>query len=216
MIQELFQIQLFAFLLEGLYITLKIAGFTIVFSVVLGTLLGVARYSGHPLYSRLATVYIESVRNIPLLLFILAARFMTPLAPVNSGILAMTVFTTGVMAEIIRGGLNSIPKGQWEAARSQGFSYAQTLRYIVLPQTFRNILPPLVSQFTTVIKDTSYVWAVGVEELTGKGMILLGKYGTTAQVFSIFATIAALYFGVNYLLSVFSRAQQARLAIRGF
>lgn len=216
MIQELFQIQLFAFLLEGLYITLKIAGFTIVFSVVLGTLLGVARYSGHPLYSRLAAVYIESVRNIPLLLFILAARFMTPLAPVNSGILAMTVFTAGVMAEIIRGGLNSIPQGQWEAARSQGFSYAQTLRYIVLPQTFRNILPPLVSQFTTVIKDTSYVWAVGVEELTGKGMILLGKYGTTAQVFLIFATIAALYFGVNYLLSVFSRAQQARLAIRGF
>ena len=216
MIQELFQIQLFAFLLEGLYITLKIAGFTIVFSVVLGTLLGVARYSGHPLYSRLAAVYIESVRNIPLLLFILAARFMTPLAPVNSGILAMTVFTAGVMAEIIRGGLNSIPQGQWEAARSQGFSYAQTLRYIVLPQTFRNILPPLVSQFTTVIKDTSYVWAVGVEELTGKGMILLGKYGTTAQVFSIFAAIAALYFGVNYLLSVFSRAQQARLAIRGF
>ncbi|NMC31552.1 MAG: amino acid ABC transporter permease [Veillonellaceae bacterium] len=216
MIQELFQIQLFAFLLEGLYITLKIAGFTIVFSVVLGTLLGVARYSGHPLYSRLAAVYIESVRNIPLLLFILAARFMTPLAPVNSGILAMTVFTAGVMAEIIRGGLNSIPQGQWEAARSQGFSYAQTLRYIVLPQTFRNILPPLVSQFTTVIKDTSFVWAVGVEELTGKGMILLGKYGTTAQVFSIFAAIAALYFGVNYLLSVVSRAQQARLAIRGF
>mgnify|MGYP003589643823 CR=1 FL=1 len=216
MIQELFQLSLLTFLLDGLAITMRIAVSTIVLSVLFGTVLGVARYSKHPIFSRIASVYIESVRNTPLLLFILAARFMTSLSPVNSGILAMTVFTSGVMAEIVRGGLNSVNSGQWEAARSQGLSYIQTLRYIILPQTFRNILPPMVSQFTTVIKDTSYVWAVGVEELTGKGMILLGKYGTTAQVFTIFIAIALIYFIVNYVLSLVSRAQQARLAVRSY
>jgi putative glutamine transport system permease protein len=214
--QELFKVELLMFLLDGLFITLKIAVTTIVLSVVLGTFLGVARYSHHPLYGRLAATYIEAVRNTPLLLFILAARFMTTLPPVSSGILAMTVFTSGVIAEIIRGGLNSVHKGQWEAARSQGFTYWQTLRHIVLPQTFRNIIPPLVSQFTTVIKDTSYVWAVGIEELTGKGMIIIGKYGSTAQVFSVFIAIAATYFILNYALSVYARAQQARLAVKSF
>jgi putative glutamine transport system permease protein len=207
---DIFQVSIFLFLLQGLKITLEIAFASIVGSLVLGTALAVLRHrGGWP--ARLSAVYIEAVRNTPLLLFILAFRFMTPLPPVYAGIVAMTVFETATLAEIVRGGLKSIPKGQWEAARTQGFSALQALRYIVLPQALRNVIPPLISQFTTIIKDTSFVWAVGIEDLTGKGMIVMGRYTTAAQVFTLFVVIAMLYFLLNYSISCYARWRQAKM-----
>ena len=92
-----------------------------------------------------------------------------------AGIVSFTVFTTAALAEIIRGGLNGVDKGQIEAARSQGFSNWQILYHIVLPQAIRNVLPAIVSQFVTVIKDTSFLYSViALQELFGKSYILMG------------------------------------------
>lgn len=212
MTDELLQLKNLLFLAQGLGITLTIAGVSLVLSLVFGTLLGVARHSGTAWSSRAAGLYVETVRNIPNLLFILAVRFLTPLPPLLSAIVAFTVFTTAAVAEIVRGGLNAVPRGQWEAARSQGFSTWGVLVHVVLPQALRAMVPPLVGQAVTVIKDTSFVWVVGIEELTGKGMILMGLYATLPQVFTLFALLAAVYFAVNWTLGRWARTLRVKAA----
>lgn len=114
---------------------------------------------------------------------------------------SLTLFETAIIAEIIRGGLGGIPKGQFEAGHSQGFTFLQVLRFIVVPQCFRSIVPALLSQVITIVKDSSFLWAVAIEEFTGKGMILMGRFTSTAQVFTLFALMAAVYFTINFLLS---------------
>ena len=211
MISELFLPANMLFLLGGFKVTLEIGVCSIIISVILGTILGVSRYLRIPVISILAAIYIDIMRNLPCLLLVLIVRFMTPLPPVLSGIAAMSVFTAATMAEVVRGGLNAISQGQFEAAYSQGMSRIQVLRYVILPQAFRNIIPPMMSEFTTIIKDSSFVWAVGTEELTGRGMILIGKYSAIGQVFTLFACVALIYFILNYSLSTLARHKYQKM-----
>lgn len=189
------------FLLQGIKLTLTIALVSIILSMVFGTILAVLKNFSKGLLGKIATIYIEIFRNTPLLLWILSIRFLVPIPPMYSGILSFTLFTSAIMAEIFRGGMNSISNGQYEAAYAQGFSKFQTLRYIILPQSFRRCIPTFLSQAVTVIKDTSFLWAVGIEEFTGKGMILMGSFVSSSQIFLLFGAIAGTYFIINFAIS---------------
>lgn len=193
------------FLLRGLGVTLIISIFTILLSFIFGSILGIAKYIHRGWFSRLAIIYIDCVRNIPLLLFIIGFRFTMPLPPVASAIFAMTVFTTAMIAEIVLGGLHSVPHGQWEAAYSQGFSFIKTMIYIVLPQAVKKILKPLTGQFVTVIKDTSFCQVIAVKELMYSGMIVMGKFVTGFQVIVMYAFIALIYYVINTIFLSLSK-----------
>jgi len=188
------------FMARGLGVTLVIALFTIFLSFIFGSMLGIARFINKGWFSRFAGIYVDCIRNIPLLLFIIGFRFTLPLPPMVSAITAMTVFTASMVAEIVRGGLYSIPKGQWEAAYSQGFSFVKTMAYIVLPQAVKKILKPLMGQFVSVLKDTSLCQVIAVKELMYSGMIVMGKFVTGTQVIIMYGFIALVYYVVNTVL----------------
>ncbi len=197
---------------NGLLLTLQIAVLSIILSFAFGTVLGSMRYSALPVISQLATTYIEVVRNLPTLLLILVSYFVLGLSAMWAATIGLTIYTSAIIAEVIRGGLNSVPTGQWEAARSQGLSYLQTMRYVVLPPSVVKMIPPIVSQFVTVIKDSSFAMAIGAYELMFKGTILAGKYWRPEQIITIYLIIALVYFVINFALSMVARRIQKKLS----
>lgn len=196
----------------GLLLTLQIAGLSIVLSFVFGTILGAMRYTGLPVISHVAAIYIEVVRNLPALLLILVSYFVLGLPAMWAATIGLTIFTSAIIAEIIRGGLNSVPTGQWEAARSQGFSFLQSMRHIILPPSVVKMIPPIVSQFVTAIKDSSFAMAIGAYELMFKGTILAATYWRPSQIITIYVVISLVYFTINFTISTIARALQAKMS----
>lgn len=206
-LQKVYRIEVLSFLGQGLLHTLYIASATIALSFVFGIILGLLRQSKMLVFSQLAAVYVETVRNIPLTLFIISMRFMTKLPPLESGIAAMTIFTSAIVAEIVRGGLNSVGKGQWEAAYSQGFSWVESLWYVIVPQAVRRIRSPLVSQFVTTIKDTSFCALVGTYELSYTSKIVAAHRTmvTAEDIIVIYMTVTLVYYLINLVFSTIAR-----------
>ncbi|MDP2300294.1 MAG: amino acid ABC transporter permease [Actinomycetota bacterium] len=197
----------------GLLLTLQIAGLSIALSFVFGTIIGSMRYTGLPVISHVATIYIEVIRNLPTLLLILVSYFVLGLPAMWAATIGLTIYTSAIIAEVIRGGLNSVPTGQWEAARSQGFSFLQSMRYIVLPPAVVKMIPPIVSQFVTVIKDSSFAMAIGAYELMFKGTILAAKYWRPAQIITIYLVISLVYFIINFAISTVARRLQTKMSV---
>ncbi len=213
------------YLLQGLFTTLFVAVISICLSIIFGTVFALLRTYGNRMFRTVSSIYIEIFRNTPHLLWVFAIRFLIRIpepfdAPVYSGILSFTLFTTAGMAEIIRGGLNSIPSGQFEGAYSQGFNFPQTLRLIILPQCYRAIIPAMLSQVITVIKDTSFLAQVAIQEFFNNSKWIMSAQADssvdqTLRVFVIFGFVALVYFIINFVLSYIVRSQKKnRLEIR--
>ena len=201
------------FILKGLWLTLQISFISIVLSTIFGTILAVMRNGKNKLLKLIASVYIEFVRNVPNLLWIFTIFLVFQIKSTPAGIISFTVFTSAALAEIIRGGLNAIDPGQTEAGLSQGFTQFQILRFIILPQAIRKMLPAIISQFVTVIKDTSLLYSViALQELFGSAQILMGRYFEAEQVFTLYLLVAAIYFLINFAISSFSRKLSQRWA----
>ena len=242
-----------SYLFKGLAFTLIIAAVAILMSLFIGSVLAFMRnYAtrGAAKWMKFFAVgYIELFRNTPLMLwmficFVLcpSPKFSTAFAKAiwltssvdvktlfKAGV-ALTLFTSAVMAEIIRGGLNSVQKGQFESGYAQGFHSVQVMIYIVLPQAFRNIVPTLLSQMITTIKDSSYMASLAVIELMARVKLIISKanmYNGTFQgpasrgtinvsdVFVLFGFAFLIYFVINFTLSCVVRATRRNIAFSG-
>jgi His/Glu/Gln/Arg/opine family amino acid ABC transporter permease subunit len=205
-------LRVWRFLLEGLWVTVQIGAVALVASLLLAVPLALARL-GLPRAVRWIVVgWIELVRATPVLALILGITLFMPrgwLSPMWSATLALTIYTSAVVAEILRAGILSIPKGEVEAARSLGLSYAPTMRLVILPQAFQRMMPALVSQLITLVKDTSLASIAAVSELTGYARSTHSFYGNPAETYFV---VACMYFVITYSLSRVARRLELRRA----
>ena len=203
------------FLLEGLWITIEVSVISIIISFILGTFLGIIRYANIKYLSAIVGFIIDIIRNLPLLLIIFFTYFGLPnigIKPeiIPAAIMALSIFESAMVAEIVRSGINSIDYGQTEGALANGLTKWQALRIIVLPQAIKNMMPALVSQFISLVKDRSLATIIILPELMYHAQIIYGQ--NTNYIIPMFVALAVLYFIVCYSLSLFARYLHKHIA----
>ena len=204
--------------LGGVGLTLYLAVVSLALSFIGGLVLGLLSVSRNRLIRWGSMTVIQTIRGMPLLMVIFWMFFLLP-AMLGGGmtaawtiIVALTLFTSAYMSEIVRAGITGIPKGQMEAAISTGLSHGQAMFYIILPQALRNMIPSFVNQFVSMIKDTSLAFIVGVTELTQIATQMNNR--TMLYPTEIFLFIAVIYFIICFAFTELSRWLERRLAYR--
>jgi polar amino acid transport system permease protein len=192
------------FLVKGAVYTVQVSVLAIVFGLVLGWMLGLVAVSGVRWLRAIAWGYVQFIRGTPLLVQIFLIYFGLPALGINipaywSGVIALGLNSAGFQAEIVRAGIESIDRGQTEAARSIGMSGFQTLLFILVPQTIRRVIPPLTNELITLTKSSSLLSAIAVLELTHAGQAIIAR---TFAPFEIYAAVAVFYL---VLIAVLSR-----------
>ncbi len=201
-------------LTRGLWVTIYLSFLSGILGLALGLVTGLCRISRNFTLRGLASLYVELIRGTPLLVQIFIFYFfigtVLDLSRMVAGIGALGIFAGAYIAEIIRAGIQSIPRGQTEAARSLGMSKTQTMVHIILPQAFKRTLPPMAGQFISLVKDSSLVSVIAITDLTKSGReVITSSFAT----FEVWFTVAALYLVVTSLLSQLVFYLERRLAI---
>lgn len=200
----------------GLLAAIVLAAIGIFGAMWIGLTVGLMRLSKKWFIKWPSVIYIEMIRGVPLLLLIFWFFFLAPvllgksLPAFITTMICFMIFTGAYVGEIVRAGVLALPKGQMEAARGTGLSHYQAMRYIILPQALRNMIPSFVNQFVSLTKDTSLAAILGVGELTRTGVQVDNREMVAS--FEIWITIAALYFLICFILTSYSRKLEARLS----
>jgi len=204
------------FIWSGLKFSLQLTFIAMVGGILIGTLLALMRLSGRKVLDVPARIYVDGLRSIPLVMVILWVYLLMPLflgrpiGPEVSAIVTFTVFEAAYYSEIMRAGIQSISRGQVFAGQAMGLSYAQNMRYVILPQAFRNMLPVLLTQTIVLFQDTSLVYAIGAYDLL-HGFETLGKnYGRPVETY---VAAAVVYFVICFSLSTVVKRLQKKIAI---
>lgn len=191
-------------LLMGAGVTIEITAFSVAIGFFIGLFVGIARISQFKILQIMAAVYADCIRGTPLLVQIFLIYFALPMTigqrvePFIAAVAACGINSGAYVSEIFRAGIQAIDVGQMEAGRSLGLTWWQTMRFIILPQAFKNILPPLGNEFIAMLKDSSLVSVIGFEELTRRGQLIIAQtYGS----FEIWMTVAVLYLIMTMAIS---------------
>lgn len=183
-------------LLAGAGVTIEITAIAVGLGFIFGLITSVCRLSGVKILQVIAVCYINIIRGTPMLVQIFLIYFALPMVvgerinPFVAAVAACSINSGAYVSEIFRAGIQSVDKGQMEAGRSLGLSWMQTMRYVILPQAFKHVIPPLGNEFISMTKETSLVSVIGFEELTRRGQLIIAKtYGS----FEIWLTVAAIY-----------------------
>lgn len=201
-------------LLQGLGLTLAVSLCALMVSVVFGTLLGIVRVFRVPVLGALGNAYVEVVRGIPLIVLLSVIYFGLPAVGLTlegfpAAVLALGLYSAAYTSEIVRGGLNSVPAGQIEAARSLGLTRGQAIRFIVLPQAWRVALPALGNEFVSLILGSSLASAVTLQELFSQGRYITNA---TYRQFEVYAVLAVVYFLLTFTLTRLIRLLEKRVS----
>ncbi len=204
------------YLLNGALTTIWISWLGLLLGAVLGIVFALMRLSGSSLLRAIGLVYVETFRSIPILVLLffcyygLALVFRVDLSPFVAATMALTLSASAMMTEVIRAGIESVPRGQWEASRAAGMTVRQRWQYIILPQAVRVIMPPSVGVYIMVLKDSSLAAIIGYVELAKAGLLVRDATGENLKVL---AMVAVLYFIINYSISLVGAALERRFHI---